>query len=354
MIVLFGSGLDAPLAPATDADRRHVAGRRVEELRASTSARAPWPRAGIFALVARAAVDRLVASARRRARSLGGGGGAPADRLRTDRDTPDRRSSSSARSAIVGVHLGRAGLPHEPPRRRADPGARVPVLGRLLAHHGRGRLDLVPALGHDDRRPDGDLRRRSCSSGWEGSAYSRLALMIGAIVCIAIRNAGHVLAGPEDRLPRRRDAGEAAGGAPGRRPDLGAGRGLDRLPPQRGRDERGRRSPAVRRRRRRSLDEAADVDRARPTESSTRFVRLGARGAPRRSRAGATTSSTARRGEARYLREDGHRRRAPPGAAGEAHVGRDRRAPDAQAPVGPDPARRGDRDLHRAARASAR
>ena len=27
-------------------------------------------------------------------------------------------------------------------------------------------------------------------AGWEGSAYSRLALMIGAIVCIAIRTPG--------------------------------------------------------------------------------------------------------------------------------------------------------------------
>jgi hypothetical protein len=65
----------------------------------------------------------------------------------------------------------------------------LPVLGRVLARHRRGRLDVVPALGHDHRRADGDLRRVPARR-LGGPATAALALMVGAIVCIAISNAG--------------------------------------------------------------------------------------------------------------------------------------------------------------------
>ena len=47
--------------------------------------------------------------------------------------------------------------------------------------------------------------------GWVGDPYAPIALGVGAVVCIAASIARRDLAGPEDRLPRRRHAHPPAG-----------------------------------------------------------------------------------------------------------------------------------------------
>ena len=46
--------------------------------------------------------------------------------------------------------------------------------------------------------------------GWTGPSYYVTALSVGAIVCIAVVERRHHLAGSEDRLPGRRDAAQPA------------------------------------------------------------------------------------------------------------------------------------------------
>ena len=304
MIVLFGSGLTQPLAPATTLDPRHGAGRRLERTTSSTSAPARSRPAGSSRSPARCRRSSR-RSARRRASLIGGGAAGGAGRCartatRRCRCSSSARSRSSRSSGLVPAFQMNAA------RRGADPRARVPVLASC-------RSRITGEVGSSSCPLSGmtiGVLMATCGVfllvGWEGSAYSRLALMIGAIVCIAISNAGHVLAGPEDRA-------SCVGATPvkqqgallDRRADVGARRRLDGVPAQPRRDDRDSRSRSRSRSRAALVAQARDVEsqerRRRPTRSCASRTQDAARG---RSPT-ASTSSTARRGEARFRREDG-------------------------------------------------
>ena len=68
--------------------------------------------------------------------------------------------------------------------------------------------------------------------GRTGPAAMLTALTIAAVVCIASEQRRHHVAGPEDRLPRRRDALQTAVGDPDRRGHIGAGDRTDHAHPQ--------------------------------------------------------------------------------------------------------------------------
>ena len=234
----------------------------------------------------------------------------------------------------------------------------IVVLGFLfsvvsLAHHGRGRLVLLPALRDDDRRADGDVRRVPRSSAGRARRYSRLALMVGAVVCIAISNAG--------TCSQDLKTGFLVGATPVQQQGallvgvltsvLAVGWTAYLL------------NLARRRRRalakpfagpRRALVADGENDRVAHGREDLRVRAPRARTRCRRASRPASTSSTARR------------RGADPAARTASAPGRSQ-APqaklmavvidgllDAQAALGPDPDRRRDRRLHRAAWASAR
>jgi putative OPT family oligopeptide transporter len=184
-IVLFGSGLTEPLAPAATLIRDMAPGdvwaNYVKHIGAGAVAAG-----GIFALAR--ALPSIVSSIRASAKSLFGSRVAQALVLRTERDTP------------VGVlaigALGIVGLIW------AIPAFHMTLLGAVLI------LFLGFLFSVVSSRITGEVGSSSCPLsgmtigvlmatcgvflliGWEGSQYSRLALMIGAIVCIAISNAG--------------------------------------------------------------------------------------------------------------------------------------------------------------------
>ncbi len=226
MIALFGDALAVPLAPATNLIRDMGPGdiwnNYVRHIGAGAVATG-----GLFALVR--ALPSIVSALAASVKSLTGG----ADSTSSSR-TRSRHAHARARIRLArdrGLRVGRAGLRHEPARRGADPGARFPVLGGLLAHHRRGRELVLPALRHDHRRPDGDLRR--VPPGRLGGLGLRQAGTDDRRARVhRHQQCGHVLPGPEDGLPARRDAGEAAGRAAHRRIDVGARGRLDRLPAQ--------------------------------------------------------------------------------------------------------------------------
>jgi uncharacterized oligopeptide transporter (OPT) family protein len=185
MIVLFGSGLAAPLAPATELIRdlspTDVWRNYVRHIGAGAVA------AGGLIALARA-LPSIVSAIRSSVGSLLGGGAGASSGLRTERDTPTPILLFGA-LAIVGFVW-------------VLPAFHMNLLGALLI------LVLGFVFSVVCSRITGEVGSTSCplsgmtigvlmatcgiflAVGWEGSAFSRLALMIGAIVCITISNAG--------------------------------------------------------------------------------------------------------------------------------------------------------------------
>src|SRR5262245_58821526 len=185
MIVLFGSDLAAPLAPATKLIREmeplDVWRNYVRHIGAGAVAAG-----GVFALAR--ALPSIVSAIRASASSLLGGGAGEGSGLRTERDTPT--------PMLLAGTLGIVGLVW------AVPAFHTNLMGALLI------LVLGFVFSVVSSRITGEVGSTSCplsgmtigvlmatcgiflAVGWEGSAYSRLALMVGAIVCIAISNAG--------------------------------------------------------------------------------------------------------------------------------------------------------------------
>jgi uncharacterized oligopeptide transporter (OPT) family protein len=185
MIVLFGANLAAPLAPGT----KLIAEMKVGEIWSSYVRHigaGAVAAGGLFALAR--ALPSIVSAIRASASSLLGGGAGAASGLRTERDTPTPVLLFGT-LAIVGFVW-------------AVPAFHMNLLGALLI------LVLGFVFSVVSSRITGEVGSTSCplsgmtigvlmatcgiflAIGWEGSTYSRLALMVGAIVCIAISNAG--------------------------------------------------------------------------------------------------------------------------------------------------------------------
>jgi putative OPT family oligopeptide transporter len=184
-IVLFGGGLKEPLAPATtliaDMGPGDVWANYVKHIGAGAVAMG-----GIFALLR--ALPSIVSSIRASAASLLGGAAGGAGTLRTERDTPVWLLAGGS-LLLVGVIW-------------AVPAFHMNLAGALLI------LVLGFLFSVVSSRITGEVGSSSCPLsgmtigvlmatcaafllvGWEGSGYSRLALMVGAVVCIAISNAG--------------------------------------------------------------------------------------------------------------------------------------------------------------------
>jgi putative OPT family oligopeptide transporter len=184
MIVLFGSRLTEPLGPATDLIRDmkpiEVWDNYVRHIGAGAVATG-----GIFGLIR--ALPAIWTSLSASAKSLTGGAAETAT-VRTDRDTPTP-------VLLVGALLIVGFI-------RAMPAFQMNLLGAVLI------LVLGFLFSVVSSRITGEVGSTSCplsgmtiavlmatcgaflAVGWDGPAYSRLALMIGAVVCIAISNAG--------------------------------------------------------------------------------------------------------------------------------------------------------------------
>ncbi len=185
-IVLFGAGLDAPLAPAAglirDMEPFDVWDNYVRHIGAGAVAAG-----GMFALVR--ALPSIVASLRASAGALAGGAARAAGTvLRTDRDTPVPVLVIGALAIVAFIW--------------AVPTFEMNLVGALLI------LVLGFLFSVVSSRITGEVGSSSCPlsgmtigvlmavcgifllTGREGSEHARLALIIGAIVCIAISNAG--------------------------------------------------------------------------------------------------------------------------------------------------------------------
>ncbi len=185
MIALFGAEATTAIAPATtlirDMDAGAIFSNYVKHIGAGAVAMG-----GIFALVR--ALPSIVLSLRASAASLLGGAKDAASVLRTDRDTP---------TSVLGIgSLALVGIIW------AIPAFHMNLLGAVLI------LFLGFLFSVVSSRITGEVGSSSCPLsgmtigvlmatcgafllvGWSGSGYSRLALMIGAVVCIAISNAG--------------------------------------------------------------------------------------------------------------------------------------------------------------------
>ena len=131
-----------------------------------------------------------------------------------------------ARAGAGGRRI--AADPHRPDRpahrRRHDRALRLPVRHGQLADHRRDRLVVQPDLRDDDRHAPADLpdlrpaRLGRAGVSPDGAVDRRRRLH-------RVVERGHDLAGPQDRLPGRRDALEAAGRDPRRGTDLGGRHG---------------------------------------------------------------------------------------------------------------------------------
>jgi len=185
MIVLFGSGLADPLSPATtlirDMEPGAVWSNYVKHIGAGAVAAG-----GLFALAR--ALPSIVSSITASAKGLAGGGLRGGSVARTDRDTPVPVLAIGALLIVIFIV--------------AVPAFEMNLLGAVLI------LFLGFLFSVVSSRITGEVGSSSCPLsgmtigvlmatcgiflliGREGSQYSRLALMIGAIVCIAISNAG--------------------------------------------------------------------------------------------------------------------------------------------------------------------
>jgi putative OPT family oligopeptide transporter len=184
MVALFGGGLATPLAPATGLISEMAPGdiwnNYVRHIGAGAVAAG-----GLFALAR--ALPSILSAITASAKSLSGGKVATST-VRTERDTPTPVLLVGA-LAIVGFVW-------------AVPAFSMNLLGALLI------LVLGFLFSVVSSRITGEVGSSSCPLsgmtigvlmatcgafllvGWEGAAYAKLALMVGAVVCIAISNAG--------------------------------------------------------------------------------------------------------------------------------------------------------------------
>jgi putative OPT family oligopeptide transporter len=184
MIALFGAGMTVPLAPATklvsEMSPGDIWNNYVRHIGAGAVAAG-----GLFALVR--ALPSITSAITASMKSLTGGSSAGST-LRTDRDTPTPVLVVGA-LVIIGFVW-------------AVPAFHMNLLGALLI------LVLGFLFSVVSSRITGEVGSSSCplsgmtigvlmatcgvfiAVGWEGSAYAKLALMVGAVVCIAISNAG--------------------------------------------------------------------------------------------------------------------------------------------------------------------
>ncbi|HEX6883377.1 MAG TPA: oligopeptide transporter, OPT family [Planctomycetota bacterium] len=184
LIFLFGAGRTTPLAPATmlvsEMSVFDVWTNYVRHIGAGAVATG-----GLFALVR--ALPSIVSAIGASARSLTGGA-AGASALRTERDTPTPVLIGGALAIVAFIW--------------AVPAFGMNLLGAVLI------LVLGFLFSVVSSRITGEVGSSSCPLsgmtigvlmatcgvfllvGWEGPGYAKLALMIGAIVCIAISNAG--------------------------------------------------------------------------------------------------------------------------------------------------------------------
>jgi putative OPT family oligopeptide transporter len=185
LIVFFGSGLAEPLAPATvlirDMSPGDVWDNYVRHIGAGAVAVG-----GLFALAR--ALPSIVSSVGASARSLFGGGGSGVRVERTDRDTPIALLVLGSFALVALVW--------------AVPAFHMNLLGALLILVLGFFFSVVSSritgeVGSSSSPLSGmtiAVLMATCGLflwiGWEGPSYSRLALMVGAIVCIAISNAG--------------------------------------------------------------------------------------------------------------------------------------------------------------------
>ncbi len=185
MIVLFGSGFTEPLAPAAmlirDMSPGDVWNNYVRHIGAGAVATG-----GIFALAR--ALPSIVSSIGASAKGLVRGGMGAATSLRTDRDTPVPVLVGGTLFIVVFIVL-------VPMFHMNVPGAiLIVVLGFLFSVVSSRITGEVGSSSCPLSGMTIGVLMATCGAfllvGWEGSTYSRLALMIGAIVCIAISNAG--------------------------------------------------------------------------------------------------------------------------------------------------------------------
>jgi putative OPT family oligopeptide transporter len=189
MIAMFGAGLDAPLDPAStlirDMSPDDIWNNYVRHIGAGAVAIG-----GIFALGR--ALPSIVTSIKASAQGLLGGGAGGAGKAsfmpRTERDTPTWVLLTGSLAIVVAIRL--------------TPAFQMTWLGALLI------LVLGFLFSVVCSRITGEVGSSSCPLsgmtigvlmaicgmfllvGWKGSEYSRLALIIGAVICIAISNAG--------------------------------------------------------------------------------------------------------------------------------------------------------------------
>jgi len=184
MIALFGDGLTVPLAPATDLIKDMGPGdiwnNYVRHIGAGAVATG-----GLFALAR--ATPSILSAITASARSLTGGA-SEGSTLRTEKDTPTPVLLVGALAIVAFVW--------------AVPAFGMNLMGAVLI------LVLGFLFSVVSSRITGEVGSSSCPLsgmtigvlmatcgafllvGWEGSGYAKLALMIGAVVCIAISNAG--------------------------------------------------------------------------------------------------------------------------------------------------------------------
>ena len=113
---------------------------------------------------------------------------------------------------------------------------RLPLRHGLVAAHRRNRLLVESDLRHDRRHAAAHLPGVPGRRLDRAAIYYVTALSVGGIVCIAVVERRHHVAGSEDRLPRRRDAAPPADRHPDRRARLGAGARTDPAQAERRRD----------------------------------------------------------------------------------------------------------------------
>lgn len=183
-IVVFGSGLTQPLAPATvlisEMAPIEVWSNYVKHIGAGAVAAG-----GVFALAR--ALPSIWSSLAASAGALRGGGAAQSS-VRTERDTPVAVLAVGALAIVAFIWL--------------VPAFEMTLLGAVLI------LFLGFLFSVVSSRITGEVGSSSCPlsgmtigvlmatcgifllTGREGSEYARLALIVGAVVCIAISNAG--------------------------------------------------------------------------------------------------------------------------------------------------------------------
>ncbi|MBI4603730.1 MAG: oligopeptide transporter, OPT family [Planctomycetes bacterium] len=185
LVLFFGAGLSQPLPPGTDLISS-MTGKAVWESYVKHIGAGAVAAGGILGLLR--ALPAIVSSLRASTASLLGGGAGAASGLRTDRDAPLGLLVLGVLGIVAFIALW--------------PAFHMNLLGAALIVF-LGFLFAVVSS-----RITGEVGSTSCPlsgmtigvlmatcgafllAGWEGSAYARLALMVGAVVCVAISNAG--------------------------------------------------------------------------------------------------------------------------------------------------------------------